>query len=320
MYSSRNFRLASLFAVLAVTLSMVTVDQAEARRGGSFGSRGMRTYQTAPTTTTAPAPTAPMQRSMTPSTQQNTAAPQARPATQPRQSTGFGGAIMRGLFFGGILGLLFGSGFGGFAGVFGFLFQALLIVGAIALLMRFMRSRSAPAVAGAGGHRMSYESYSGARAPRSSGAAGLGGGSRPARRNRRDEVGISGSDLDRFEAMLGEVQDAYSREDYDALRRLTTPEMMSYLAEELAENAAKGLRNQVSDVRLLQGDLAEAWSEGASDYATTAMRYQSRDFTQDRTSAEVVLGDADRPTEATEHWTFVRENRGPWKLSAIQEA
>ena len=66
MFASRGFRLASLFAVLVMALSMVSVDQAEARRGGSFGSRGTRTFQTAPATPTSPSITAPVQRSMTP--------------------------------------------------------------------------------------------------------------------------------------------------------------------------------------------------------------------------------------------------------------
>ena len=42
--------------------SVVAVDTAEARRGGSFGSRGTRTYQTVPATPTSPGITAPVQR------------------------------------------------------------------------------------------------------------------------------------------------------------------------------------------------------------------------------------------------------------------
>jgi len=40
----------------------------------------------------------------------------------------------------------------------------------------------------------------------------------------------------------------------------------------------------------------------------------------DRSTGAVVKGDPDRPAEATELWTFVRERGGDWKLSAIQEA
>ena len=39
---------------------------------------------------------------------------------------------------------------------------------------------------------------------------------------------------------------------------------------------------------------------------------------QSQTGA-VVEGDADRPTETTELWTFVRHPNEGWKLSAIQQ-
>ena len=41
--------------------------------------------------------------------------------------------------------------------------------------------------------------------------------------------------------------------------------MAGYFAEELDANAARGVANRVEDVRLLQGDLAKSWREGAID-------------------------------------------------------
>jgi predicted lipid-binding transport protein (Tim44 family) len=76
-------------------------------------------------------------------------------------------------------------------------------------------------------------------------------------------------------------------------------------------------------VKLLQGDVSEAWREDGSDYATVAMRFALVDATVDRASGRVVSGDRDRPTEATELWTFRRDDRTPgdgWQLSAIQQA
>ena len=96
--------------------------------------------------------------------------------------------------------------------------------------------------------------------------------------------------------------------------------MGSFLSEELADNAKNGLRNDVSDVSLLQADIAESWREGDRDYATAAMRYASRDVTCDRATGRLVDGDAERPTETTELWTFTRQDGGEWKLSAIQSA
>ncbi len=319
MFASRGFRLASLFACVFMTLSMVGVDQAEARRGGSFGSRGSRTFQSAPATQTSPNVTAPVQRSTTPA-QPSSATPRANTAT-PRQNSffnGFGGTLMRGLFLGGLLGLLFGGGLGGFAGFMGLIVQLLLIFLVIRLVMGFMARRSAQATAGGpplGGNTFNFARES--TAPRQAQSSGYG--SRPKPRN-PDEIGTTQRDLDQFEGLLREVQDAFGREDYEALRRVTTPEMMSYLSEELGQNASNGLRNEVSDVQLLQGDISESWREGTKEYATAAMRFSSIDVTRERASGQVVSGDAEQPSETTELWTFVRERGGKWTLSAIQEA
>jgi len=51
---------------------------------------------------------------------------------------------------------------------------------------------------------------------------------------------------------------------------MVTPEMLSYFSEELAANASHGLINRVTEIKLLQGDLAEAWREARGDYATVA--------------------------------------------------
>lgn len=324
---SRTSRFAALFAGLFLAFSMVAIDHAEARRGGSFGSRGMRTFQSAPATRTAPAPTAPVERSMTPNTGVNSAARQPQAGLQrPGFMSGFGGTMMRGLLIGGLIGLLLGQGFGGLAGMFGFLLQALLIGGAIMLAIRFFRSQSArgPALAGAGNAQASRLENR-ATSPRQSAGSftipGFGGGSGggpPA--GGSDEITLAQSDLDAFQQLLTDVQEAFGREDHAALRRATTPEMVSYLSEELADNAQKGLRNEVSDITLLQADIAESWREDDRDYATAALRYESRDVMRERASGKAVEGDDDHPTETTELWTFMRENGSNWKLSAIQQA
>lgn len=319
MIASRRTRFFSALAALAVAFTMVSVDAADARRGGSFGSRGGRTFQSVPSTTTAPS-IAPVQRSMT----QPGASSRTFGTGSPGfglNRPGFGGSLLRGLMIGGLVGLLFGGGFGGFAGLFGFLIQALIIAAVAMLALRFFRNRSqSPAMAG-GMQRSAYDDRPPNGGPMG-GIPGIGsrlGGSGSRRPGNPDEIGIGQQDLDVFERRLAELQDAYSREDYGALRRITTPEMMGYLSEELGQNASNGVRNEVSDVRLLQGDVAESWREGGSDYATVAMRYSSRDVTRERATGRVVSGD-DRPTESTEIWTFLRERGRDWKLSAVQEA
>jgi predicted lipid-binding transport protein (Tim44 family) len=237
--------------------------------------------------------------------------------------------MLRGLMLGGLIGLLLGHGFGGMAGMFGFLLQALLIGGVILLAVRLFRSQSAPSPATgmAGNYGGGYDFGHRDAPPRdgnSTASFGLPGiGSRPGSASGpsdTDEIGLTQDDLDTFERELKEVQEAFGREDHAALRRLVTPEMVSYLSEELADNARKGIRNDVSDVNLLQADVAESWREGDRDYATAAMRYSSRDVSRDRASGRIVDGDDDEPTEATELWTFTRQDGGDWKLSAIQSA
>ncbi len=324
MPTSSSVRFAAMFASLFLAFSMTAMDHAEARRGGSFGSRGTRTFQAPAPTRTAPAQTAPVERSMTPNTGTNAASRQQPAGLQrPGFMNGLGGSMMRGLLLGGLFGLLLGQGFGGLAGLFGFLLQALLIGGAIMLAIRFFRSQSAhapaPAMAGAGSNaRETAEAPSfGIPGIGSGFGAGSGGSSQAAA---SQDITLEQGDLDTFERMLTEVQEAFGREDHAALRRLATPEMVSYLSEELAENAHNGVRNDVSDVTLLQADIAESWSEGDRDYATAALHYASRDVTVDRATGKVVDGDADQPTETTELWTFTRDNGAEWKLSAIQQA
>jgi predicted lipid-binding transport protein (Tim44 family) len=96
-----------------------------------------------------------------------------------------------------------------------------------------------------------------------------------------------------------------------------TPEMLGYFAEDLAGNTSRGVVNEVSDVKLLQGDLAEAWNEDGRDYASVAMRYSLVDLMRER-GGRIVEG-SDKPQEVTEIWTFLRSPRGEWILSAIQD-
>jgi len=145
--------------------------------------------------------------------------------------------------------------------------------------------------------------------------AGLGGGAQASHAG-SDEIGTTPQDLDAFEKLLGEIQMAYGAEDLNRLRTSLTPEMLSYFAEELTNNASRGVVNKVSDVKLLQGDVAEAWREGERDYASVAIRYAINDQMVERATGRVVSGG---PQEVTEIWTFVRVQRGAWLLSAIQQ-
>ncbi|WP_182087148.1 TIM44-like domain-containing protein [Aureimonas sp. ME7] len=331
MGTSRTMRGLALTSVLALTFSLAAVDFAEARRGGSFGSRGARTYQSAPATNTAPA-AAPVQRSMT---SPNQAAPAAGAAAGARSGArsglfggGFGGALMRGLVIGGLFGLLMGTGFGGLAGMLGLLVQAALIGLLVWFAVRMFRRRSdQPSMAGGrpngAGNAAMFKGLGGQKSPQGGQAAGARGYAGPQAVDTGpsgvDQLRITAADLDIFEQRLKTLQDAFSREDYAKLREITTPEVASYLSEELANNAAKGLRGEARDVTLLQGDVAESWKEGSREYATVAMRYSMIETLRNRETGEIVEGGT-TPVESTEVWTFLRDFKDEWKLSAIQDA
>ncbi|MGA9196242.1 MAG: TIM44-like domain-containing protein [Pseudolabrys sp.] len=297
-----------LVAIAAITaaLVLVTVD-AHARAGGGFsgGSRGMRTFSAPPATQTAPNAAAPMQRTLT---QPGSAGTVGQAAARPGL---FGGGLLGGLaggFLGaGLFGLLFGHGFfggmGGFASLLGLMLQIGLIVIVARLLFAWWQRRHEPAYAAA--HPATGHSFSG--------LGGMLGGNAPA----GEPLTIDKPDYDAFEHLLGEVQAAYSAEDLNALRAKVTPEMLSYFSEQLAENASRGLVNKVTDVKLEQGDLAEAWREGGVDYATVAMRFALTDSMIDRATGRTVEGG--QPGEVVELWTFMRARGGSWLLSAIQQ-
>jgi predicted lipid-binding transport protein (Tim44 family) len=323
MFASKGFRLTALFATLLMAFSMVAVDTAEARRGGSFGSRGARTTFSAPATPASPKVTTPVQRTMTDGTTTRSTTGAATAATaRPSLFGGFGGALLGGFLFSGLFGMLFGYGFGGFGGMLALLVQLVLVALVVGFFMR--RRQQQPAMAGNVNPNANAHRYQAPNQPNYGSGAGPARNAQPrsaasARAGKRDEVGISDADLGIFQQRLTQLQDAYSREDYTALRKISTPEVMGYLAEELGENASKGVRNEVFDVNLLEGDVAEAWREGAADYATVAFRYESRDVTRNRATGEIVTGE-DRVTDTAELWTFVRRNGGDWLVSAIQEA
>ncbi len=119
-------------------------------------------------------------------------------------------------------------------------------------------------------------------------------------------------------SMLQQVQSAYAAEDYGTLRKLTTPEEVSNLAEELSDHATSGVKNDVRDVTLLQGDVAEAWHEEGQDYATVAMRYSAIDIMRDRATGKVIEGNdsTSRKNQSRCGPSFARAGpTGRWPLS-----
>ena len=307
-------RLASWRIVLALFFSAsvaLAPAIAEARAGGSsggrsssMGSRGLRTYEN------------------------NNAQPLGRSMTSPAQSGlseatpspayGGGSFFQRHPFLTGLTGGLIGSwlfGHSGYAadGTSGgsaigtlleFLIIGLLIYFAVRLFRRHAFSNGWP-----GGTAFSM--------PRSAGASAA-----PVRRDRGRDINLSNADLSAFQAIHAAVQEAWSAGDLGQLRRLMTPEMLSYFSEELTRNASQGIRNIVSNIELVKGELSESWEEGDLQYATAYMRWRAIDYVtrlgRPPGDPETIVSGNSR-VEAEEVWTFVRRRGGDWLLSAIQQ-
>ena len=304
----------AIAVVLSFALPLIlAISSADARIGGgmSSGSRGARTFSAPPSTSTAPGSAQPFNRTITQPGSPGLGAPAAA-------GGGFFGGSGRGLLGGlaagflgaGLLGMLFGggmfSGLGGLSSIFGLILQIGLIIIVVRLAMAWWQRRHTPASAYAGA------TPGAAAAPgmfRTGSGFGLGSGSAP--------LEIAPADYEAFERLLGEIQAAWSNEDVAKLHTLATPEMVSYFTRDLAANKTRNEINKVSDLKLLQGDLAEAWREGDTDYASVAMRYSLVDKTFDRTTGRLVSGG--EPEEITEVWTFLRPRGMNWELSAIQQ-
>src|SRR5450756_1449183 len=245
-------------AVIATALVLVAAD-AHARAGGGFsgGSRGFRTFSAPPSTSTAPNSAAPIQRTIT---QPGGASAAGQAAPRPGL---FGGGLFGGLAAGflgaGLFGMLFGhglfGGMGGFASIIGLLLQVVLVVVVARLIFAWWQRRNMPEPAYAAAHPATGHGFAG--------LGGMLGSSAPA----GEPLTIVKEDYDAYEKLLGDVQAAYSAEDLSALRAKVTAEMVSYFSEQLAQNASRGMINRVSDVKLLQGDLAEACLLYTSDAA-----------------------------------------------------
>jgi predicted lipid-binding transport protein (Tim44 family) len=317
--TNMNFsqRSRSLVKTIAVVLALalptaLAISSADARVGGGFssGSRGSRTYSAPPSTSTAPGTTSPFNRTYSQPGMNSTAPAGGGLFNRP------GGSMLRGLAAGflgaGLFGLLFGgglfSGLGGLSSILGLILQIVLVVFAVRLAMSWWQRRNTAQAAYAGG------AAGPAPGPQPSYRSGLGFGFGA----NNAPLEIQPADYEAFERLLVDVQGAWSNEDVAKLHTLATPEMVSYFEKDLAGNRARNVVNKVSNVKLLQGDLAEAWREGDTDYATVAMRFALTDKTFDRNTGAVVAG-TEQPAEVTEVWTFARRPGSNWELSAIQQ-
>ncbi|MGL4441209.1 MAG: Tim44 domain-containing protein [Bosea sp. (in: a-proteobacteria)] len=333
---SKTLNRLALMTMLASSLAMsVTVVDARPSGGKSSGSRGSQTNVAPPSTSTAPGTAQPMNRSINQGAPAAAAAPAAgaaagaagaaAAAAKPSMARNLMMGVGAGLLGAGLFGLLSGSGFlsglGSLAGMLGLLLQVALIGGVIFLVMRLLRSRREAAMATpAQGTARDAQPAQGQMQRQMMG--GMMGGAATQAQPSTQPLDLTGDDFAAFEKVLTDVQTAYGAENVPALRALLTPEMASYFEGDISDNEAKGVVNRISNVKLLQGDLSEAWREAGGEYATVAMRYSISDALVDRKTGRTIEGDLVKIGEVTEVWTFVREPGAAldgWKLSAIQQ-
>src|ERR1700731_1077121 len=261
-----NWRiLLALFVCASVALAPALAD---ARAGGSsgghsssMGSRGSRTFENNSAQ--------PLSRSMT-----QPPATAAQPGFAPSPAYGAGGSFFqRHPFLTGLAGGFIGSwlfghsgwatgeGGGSGASVLGMRLQLLIIGLLIYFVVRLFR-RWAYANGGRGGG-LGWP-------PRSAGAAAA-----PAGSGRGRDIKVGGGNLQAFQAIHAAVQEAWSAGELGRLRPLMTPEMLGYFSEELTGNTSQGVRNIVSNVELLKGELSESWEEGDLQYATAYLQWRA---------------------------------------------
>jgi predicted lipid-binding transport protein (Tim44 family) len=289
-----------LLCALLFCASLLLPAAADARagftRGGvhsSIGSRGARTYE--------PGIGRPLTRS---------------PVTRsPAPVAGAGGMVARHPFLSGLFGSFLGALLFRHGGLFGL---GLVIVLAMLVLSgirgrRSSRSRAAPATLFSGPAFVP-------RRPAPWRSAG-GPAGQPARGR---DIALPDADLNAFQQLHAAIQQAWSNADVARLSQLVTPEMLSWFSQELARDTSQGVRNIVSGVEIVKGELTESWEEGDLQYATASMRWRALDYRVrlGRSPGDrdfLVAGDPRTPVAAEEVWTFVRRRGGRWLLSAIQQ-
>ncbi|MBI3443909.1 MAG: Tim44 domain-containing protein [Magnetospirillum sp.] len=334
-----------LTALVAVVLALAGTGDALAKAGstskssgGSMGSRGSRTYDAPMERTLAPPPAQTRPAGPPPAPQ---AAPRpgnvdAAPLTPgagaaglrpnaPMAPVGQPGFFQRNPFMAGMAGGLLGAGIGSMlfghspalaaasdvapgASFLGLLMQLAIIGGLAWLAYRLFRGRAAEAGAGAPNPYLRAVP-SGPIEPVINAVPRI-----------EKEFDPSGNDQQAFTEILLGVQQAWSEGNLSQLKRFATPEVVSFLSEDLSRNTSEGLSNRVENVTLLNGDVSESWSEGGFDYLTAILTFSCNDYMVRLDTGAVAEGNPRAVVQHTEAWTFMRSsNGGRWLLSAVQQ-
>ena len=323
MLANRWARSGLVLFSLFFLLSVLEIDAwARAGGGGSFGSRGSRSF-TAPRSTPAPTPSSPSQGSR----QLNTP-----PAAAP--SPLGGGGFLRGMaggLVGGMLGgmlfrsLGFAGGANGTGGGIGFM--DIILIGALLYgIYWFIKRRRSQATVGTS-YRDSLTAGTGAEQTAPALTAyepettenDMETGLRHIRQMdpRFDEKSFTDSCMDHF----FKVQGAWANRDMSGIRNLLTDEMNKTLQGEADRLRAAQQVNRLENIAVRSVEITELWQEKGEDFSTVLIYANLLDYTTDERTGQIVSGSRTEPVKFQEFWTFTRPvGDHPWKLSAIHQA
>ena len=319
MLANRWARCGFVFFSLFFLLSVLEFDAwARVGGGGSFGSRGSRSYTAPRSTPTPPRPSPGAGQYNTPST----------PAPSPFGGGGFLRGMAGGLVGGMLGGMLFRSlGFAGGAGGAGggIGFMDIILIGALLYgIYWFIKRRRSEVPAGTS-YRDSSATGSGQTAtpltvyePEGR-ESDVETGLRHIRQMdpRFDERDFTDGSMDRF----FQIQGAWANRDMSGIRNLLTDEMHKALQQEADQLRVKKQINRLDNIAVRSVDITEIWQEGGADFITAKIYANLLDYTTDERTGEVVSGSRTEPVKFQEFWTFTRPvGDHPWKLSAIHQA
>jgi predicted lipid-binding transport protein (Tim44 family) len=117
-----------------------------------------------------------------------------------------------------------------------------------------------------------------------------------------------------FEMILG----AFATGDTAALKPLLSPEVFSNFAQSIQERERAGETMELNVVEIRAADIVEAYMAGRTAHVT--VKFVSEQIVIVRNDkGEIIEGDPQHSTEATDFWTFARDTRSPnpnWTLVA----
>ncbi|MGC9119833.1 MAG: Tim44 domain-containing protein [Sulfurihydrogenibium sp.] len=282
------------FIVMLITLAVIfLVNDSFARAGKGFSS-GFRSYKSQDFNRVNKNPSQP-----SPYQQQKQV--QNQPGYQPQTKPSFFSSpifkwLVGGLIFGALISLLLGHGLHfGMPG----LLEILLIIGVIYFILRMLakKKEEQPAYA-TNANTVSEPMYA------------------------ADTMSVGPYINEELILNLAknafvDIQRAWSEGNLDSVKNFLTDRMYVYLNSQLQDLKAKGLRNIVEDVKILDAQVVHVEEEGDNKVVIVEIEAEAKDYTVDR-YGNVVEGDKNNPVRFKEYWAFVGKALN-WKLDDIRQ-